>query len=485
MATDRRRASGAVFTPAPIARRLVDAATAGSRRFATICDPAAGDGGLLDVAMTASGVRGWAGDLELPVEPVGASGRARWCRGDTLVQGLAAWRDAPCEGFDLVIGNPPFRGQLLSETAWGVEERRRVTERYGDLVRGYTDMSALFLVAACEMAAPTGRVAFIMPMSFLSARDAAPARRRVLDLATLEGLWICPDRVFPDAEVEVCAVILDRSGPRRRSVRRWVGEDWAALPVVTVDSDELATRPSWGHLAAPAMGIPEVDLGRHGTLGALVSATAGFRDEYYGLAALVEETPEPRPERWAPLVTAGLVDPGRLWWGERTARIAKRPWTRPGIDLDRLDLGSALARWVSARLRPKLLVATQTRVVEAAADPNGELIPSTPLVAVHADGDELWRALAVLLAPPVTAWTRAIHLGAARSAGSLKLSARQVEAIPLPPDTDLWGAVATALAGEHRRYGTIRPDTLRQVGEQMTEAYRCDPAVTRWWSDLL
>ena len=50
-----------------------------------------------------------------------------------------------------------------------------------------------------------------------------------------------------------------------------------------------------------------------------------------------------------------------------------------------------LARWV----------ATQTKVVEAAPDPTGEWIPSTPVLAVHAEtGDDLWRALAVLLAPP-------------------------------------------------------------------------------------
>ncbi len=485
MGPDRRRSFGAVYTPSSVAHRLVEVATADGRSPRTVCDPAAGDGQLLDAAMSASGARGWAGDLELPATPVGASGDARWLRSDTLLDGLGAWPDAPEDGFDLVIGNPPFRGQLLAETAWAGSERAAVVSRYGDLVRGYTDTSSLFLVAACEMAAPTGRVAFIMPMSFLSARDAAPARRRVLELATLDGLWVCPDLVFPDAQVQVCAVILDRSGPRRRPFRRWVGEGWSPLPSTVVDSDQLVARDTWGHLAAPALGIPGVELGQHGTVGELGAATAGFRDEYYGLAALVEEMPEAGTRRWAPLVTTGLVDPGVVHWGQKSARIAKQQWRRPAVDLDRLDPASSLGRWVDARLRPKVVVATQTRVIEAAADPEGVMIPSTPLIAVHATGRDLWRVLAVLLAPPVSAWARATHLGAARSAAALKLSARQIGSIPLPPDTAVWSSVAAALEADHIRVGRLDPETLRRAGESMTAAYRCGPEVTRWWEEQL
>ena len=51
---------------------------------------------------------------------------------------------------------------------------------------------------------------------------------------------------------------------------------------------------------------------------------------------------------------------------------------------------------------PKVVVATQTRVVEAAVDPTGEWIPSTPVVSVHADPDELcgWLATATTLDRP-------------------------------------------------------------------------------------
>ncbi|MDZ7677928.1 MAG: hypothetical protein U5K29_05220 [Acidimicrobiales bacterium] len=361
-------------------------------------------------------------------------------------------------------------------------------ERYGpDLARGYVDTASLFLVAACEMAAPTGRVALIMPLSFLAARDAAPARRRVLELATLEGLWICPDFVFPDAQVQVCAVILDRSGPRRRPVRRWVGERFDPIEPAQVDSDQLMDAPTWSHLAAPAFDIPEVDLPELGTLGELVSATAGFREQFYGLAPLVAEHPDGDTghDGLAPLVTSGLIDPGSVAWGRRPARMGGITWARPAVDLTRLDPAAPLGRWVNQRRRPKLLVATQTKVIEAAPDPAGELIPSTPVIAAHVDGDDLWRALAVLLAPPVTAWARARYTGAALSATAIKLSARQVEGLPLPVDSNRWAAAADLLAAAHQQHGRLCLDDLRVAGEHMTAAYGCDPMITEWWANLL
>ena len=62
--------------------------------------------------------------------------------------------------------------------------------------------------------------------------------------------------------------------------------------------------------------------------------------------------------------------------------------------------------WFEALLRPKVVVATQTKVLEAAADVRGEVVPSVPVISVvpH-DERRLWHLLAVLLAPPVSAWS--------------------------------------------------------------------------------
>ena len=65
-------------------------------------------------------------------------------------------------------------------------------------------------------------------------------------------------------------------------------------------------------------------------------------------------------------------------------------------------------------------MASQTRVLEAAADPGGSWVPSTPAVAVvpH-DPHDVDRLTAVLCAPPVSAWVVGQAAGTALSADAV------------------------------------------------------------------
>lgn len=491
---DDAKVRGAFPTPHGVAARLADAALDGAGPVRTACDPAAGDGRLL-VAVAArhepGSVRCFAADLDGGAWHAGP-GRdlvpSTFVVADALHAGRATWPDAPPEGFDLVIGNPPFLSQLDRRTASSAAVRADRRRAFGAAAGGYVDVAAIFLVLAAEVLAHGGRVAMIMPLSFLAARDAAPSRRRVLESCALDGIWVPGTSVFPDAEVQVCALILERGGPRRRSVRRWSGEDWTPAPPRTVDADALAGEATWSPIVADLLDpAPPVELDGPELLGDLVAATAGFRDHFYGLAPLVVDVDGPvcgRTDGMAPMITSGSIEPGRVAWGRRPARIAGSRWQAPSIDPGALDPATPLARWVADRRRPKLVVATQTKVLEAAPDPTGEWVPSTPVIAVHPrDVADLWRALAVLLAPPVSAWARARYAGTALHPTSIKLSAGQVATIPLPIDPTPWSHAAEVLErGWSARLGGCSADAVHAAATAMTAAYRADPDVTGWWA---
>jgi hypothetical protein len=143
-------------------------------------------------------------------------------------------------------------------------------------------------------------------------------------------------------------------------------------------------------------------------------------------------------------VTSGLIDVGRSAWSERPARFARRTFAAPRVAVDALP--PALQAWAAARLVPKVLVATQTPVIEAAVDATGDWLPSVPVITVVPRAvDDLWRVAAVLTAPAASAWAAATYLGAALAATAIKLSASQVLTLPLP--TRPWDDAANALAG--------------------------------------
>jgi hypothetical protein len=269
-----------------------------------VCDPACGGGAFLVAAaerLHRAGVDRrrvvrdllWGADID----PVGLAAAeaalALWAGaapppgrlvvGDALVRGGELWPDRPAGGFGAVVGNPPFLGQLGRATAWTPALRRRLRARYGAALRPYTDAAWLFLLLGCELVRPGGRVVLVEPQSLVAARDAGAVRDAVGRQADLRELWVDDGRVFA-ASVRVCAPVLERTatpGPER-----W-RELWA---------DALRLPPA----PVPARGGP--------TLGDRATVLAGFRDEYYGLAAVVRErAPGDADAGVTPLITSGAL----------------------------------------------------------------------------------------------------------------------------------------------------------------------------------
>jgi hypothetical protein len=276
-------------------------------------------------------------------------------------------------------------------------------------------------------------------------------------------MWTCDELVF-DASVRVCAPIVERGAPQPVDVRRWVGRHVEPAPPAAVGA-------TWTGLLVRDDEPPAVALTSVGRLGDLATATAGFRQQFYGLAPFVVDRADADEQRWPRLVTCGALDVGGSAWGERPIRFGGRRWQHPRLDRAALPVG-ALRRWVDERLVPKVVLATQTKVLEAAIDADGTWVPSTPVIAVHTEPLLLARVAAVLLAPPVSAWAARRSAGTALAANAIKLSARQVLEIPLPDDDLAWDHATAAIAA----------GDLASAAESMNTAYGAGDDVLAWWA---
>jgi predicted RNA methylase len=479
----RRRELGAFYTPPDVASRLVELALDGLGglggldglgRAPKVCDPACGDGAFLIAAGAALVRRGlapatvardllWGCDIDPAAVAATRDAIVAWSGVDPVDHLLVAdgltmaqpWRGR----FDAVVGNPPFLNQLERATV----RRRPLPPDLDAIARPYTDTAWLFLLVARDLLRPNGRAVLVQPQSLVAARDAAPVRDLIAP--SLEGLWWCDEIVF-DASVRVCAPVL---GMQSGSVRRWSGRDVSEISTVA------PPRSSWSVLVPSD--VPDVDLPLGGattsgvaTLGDIATATAGFRDEYYGLQPAVTDD---RDGELPLLITSGLVDVGRVLWGERPTRFCRAKLIHPRVDTAKLM--DPLARWVAQRLVPKVVVATQTKVVEAAVDVAGAWVPSTPVISVHADAADLWRIAALLTAPAVSAWAMRHHAGAALNPDAIKLSARQLLDVPLPADEEAWGEGAEAL----------RTGKILDAGRAMSRAFGTGDEVFDWWQARL
>ena len=344
-----------------------------------------------------------------------------------------------------MIGNPPYLSQMAATTTRGG------SSRHGG--GPYADAAAEFLSLAVRLADPDGgRVALVLPQSILASRDAGPVRELVDELADHAwSRWEQEQRHF-DASVNVCVLGFRRpsSGP---------------------------TPPlGWTSVVTQRLGIPPLDLGSlelAGTIGDRADLNVNFRDEYYALVPVVSDDAD-----GPPLVTSGLIDPGVCRWGERPVRFAKRDFAHPRVDIDRLE--GRFPAWARRKLVPKVLVANQTQMVEAVADPDGAWLPGVPVTAVvPTDGRRrtVFELEAVLTSPVASALCWHVGAGTGLSSTSVRVGPALLARVPWPGG-DLTAATVAMRHGDPVGCGAAVMDAY---GVSQAEA----GALLSWWTERL
>ncbi len=381
-----RKELGAWYTPPELVSAVVREAVFDGAR--SVLDPACGDGRFLHAT-------GLPEQVGVDIDPATAAAGGFVCD-DALT------RDWGPRLFDMVVGNPPFLSQMARLTTRGGRSR------FGG--GPYADAAGEFLALATRLVRPGGRVGLVLPQSLLAARDAAGIRAAVDEVAALRWMWWSETKMF-DAAVRVWAGVWEVGGAPGL-VRRAHGPDFADIAPIPMPS-------AWSGL------IAGTDVAPHEgpVLGDIARFAVDFRDQYYGLVGAVGDRVD-----GPPLVTSGLIDPGVCHWGRRPVRFAKQTYSAPRVALDRL--APAMQQWAAARLVPKILIANQTRVIEAVHDTRGEWLPGVPVITCLTDDPE--HVMAVLATPAALEWVRHHAAGSGLSAGTVRLSPRLLASIPLP-----------------------------------------------------
>ncbi len=464
--TSARKRLGAWYTPPDLVSMVVDhvATTefvrtrSGAGRSLRVLDPACGDGRFLAAVAQRAGGAGVECDLVgVDLDPDAVATARRDLPAADIVHGDALTHDFGGQRFDVVIGNPPFLSQMASATTRG-----GTSSRSGG---PYADAAVEFLTLAGEVVDPHGgRVALVLPQSILAARDARLVRTSFDARARMIWSWWTGERVF-DAQVHTCALAFEFGAPTPSGSGQVPG--------------------NWTGVVTSRHAVPPLPpLAASGCLADRATLNANFRDEYYGMVPAVGDH-----AAGPPLITSGLIDPGRNRWGERPVTFAKRRLAAPRIDLAALD--PKMQRWAAKRLVPKVLVANQTAIIEALCDERGEFLPAVPVVGIYpgqggtlfdadpvaaggVEAELVWRIAAVLTSPAASAWAWHRQAGTGLSAGTIRLGPVLLGELP-------WPAGELDVAAH-----TLRAGDVRGCGTAVLDAYRIDStperdALLTWW----
>lgn len=364
-------------------------------------------------------------------------------------------------GFDLVVGNPPWvRAEALAPG-----ERERLARRFhwwrtsGRGYRHQPDLAVAFTERACELVAPGGAVALLVPEKLATAGYASVMRGGLISSCTLRtaaaitpaaaakfGATVYPMMLVaskrvaePDSQVRVA---LDIDAPRvaQRSLGAgpWVlGRSSAGELVSTLG----ASHPRLGETLRPRLGVK-------------TGADQVFLDPADVEAELLRPAVRGRDVRpfrvssrhlllWAhdahgePL--AMLPPRARAWIAQHVEQLMARSDARSGAPWTLFRVRGALARWrvtwadVSRRLHAAALV----------GDAAGHIPLNTCYLISVASAAEAHALTAWLNAPPIRALAAAAAPPAA--GGYRRHTASVVERLPLPRDV-LESAELRALA---------------------------------------
>jgi hypothetical protein len=267
-----RKSTGAYHTDFRLATRLAQLAAPKLNHKSRVIDPASGAGILLaalthavcgmDRAKTAHWLTHGVCAADLSANSLRAAllalasftddlsalkaMRARWFCGDSLMADRKVWTAMAPEGFDAVIGNPPWEKVKLSRHEFlkssgtkrhygaqihGLDEERfaqqrdevanysrRLLARYPDLGNGEPDLYIAFTHLFFELCKGQGVVAALIPGGLIRSQGTRAMRQKIFDASQSVSLSIIDNRArffAIDTRFKFLAVALTKAGSEK------------------------------------------------------------------------------------------------------------------------------------------------------------------------------------------------------------------------------------------------------------------------------
>jgi hypothetical protein len=387
-------------------------------------------------------------------------------------------------GFDVILGNPPFLNRLENLTRGEDSHRLALQAKFNKAGKGYVNYASLFLLESSRLIRIKGFLTLIQPESLLATKDSNSTRRYLASNGNMLHLWLALENVF-EANVRTCAPVWQRGLVQDLKVERSSGllgkvEDGVELP------ENFSETATWSFLISDLLGVPRTSkFASQGSLSELGTCLSGdFIGNFYDLSEFVIDEQLTDNAR---LMTVGLVDPLISRWGKKTTKFNKKTFTYPRIDEVRAHKKQNISRLLKTSMVPKVLIATQTKVLEAYPDVSGKMVASIPLLSfVPTDPSNLFRVTAMFLSPTLNARVASEVMGSGLVTHALKLSRDQVLALPLPKEGKSWNEAAKMV----EKIVTIGESPTRQefyeIGKLMCRAYGdLDDKCLDWWMELI
>jgi len=408
----------------------------------------------------------------------------RLSRWDPFAHAATPWFDPTWmfgvqDGFDVVIGNPPYVNALEFKRTYPAGYREELNARF-ESAKGAYDLFVPFIEVGLSLAKEGGCLAYITPNKYLSATYAEGLRAHLMAHAELTNVVdVSGIRVFDDSAVYPLVSVMTKAGPRQYRVtstlpreRSMKEFDLSQFETMEHESSLLASLPNyiWGFLLSrdswllPKLLQGTVRLDSVAQVNA--TSTAAEADQYGQFIS------DAREEGALKVVNTGTIDPLRFLWGIKGLRDGGVTYSTPWLPLDRAGVNVRRAAIYRA---PKIIVAKMANRCEAALDESGEYASvNTNCVYASKAGLSLLY-LAAFMNSNVFHFIYSQFFGALRmSGGYFQFQAPQLRVMPIRRASASQERSIAELARTIRSSDGECRDEWRRLNESFYEVFELD-----------
>lgn len=126
----------------------------------------------------------------------------------------AEWMFGVKDGFDVVIGNPPYGAKLSNDFIDEAKRWYQTTRTIRNIQKGSSDSYSIFIEKGFNILCQNGNFAYIVPLSLISSDSLSGVHKLLLDncqTIRVSSYAVRPEPVFPNAVVDTCILTFTKT----------------------------------------------------------------------------------------------------------------------------------------------------------------------------------------------------------------------------------------------------------------------------------
>ena len=336
------------------------------------------------------------------------------------------------EGFDIVIGNPPY---IDSETMTVTlsTERALYAQKYAS-AKGNWDMFVVFVELGTLLTNSKGVFSFIIPNKIIAAKYAEKIRESISGNSIIEIRDYSRINVFLDAAVYPCTILGQMGqGYRPDILFTTMASQTEVNYSTTISTSVFSSCPYWDvYFQKPQIVSLVKKLLNFSNLNSIgdfeINASATVSEAYLVKGFLFDKENDLQSFK---IANTGTIDPYRILWGNTPMTYIKGRYQYPRARFEDVEAMSH-TRYLQSKSH-KLIVAGMSSRLEAVID-YGEFLGGKSTTIISSSNDDNLRILLAILNSSLATWLTRILFNSLKMAGGyLNFGSREILAIPIPP----------------------------------------------------